>query len=126
MVNRFVQVRTKYHTVQVRLNKPQFVFGICRARTTMRALWLLSSLCARKEPRKKKRDVWCKDWLIKMKTYSDINLLSELKIYPRDWHNYLRMNEKIYFNLLSLVTPLIKKHDMIMREAATPLHHTRV
>jgi hypothetical protein len=37
------------------------------------------------------------------KTYYHINLLSELKIYPRDWHNYLRMNEENYLNLLSLV-----------------------
>jgi hypothetical protein len=62
---------------------------------------------------------------MKRKTYSHINLLSELKIYPRDWHNYLRINEEIYLNLLSLVTPLIKKQVGIMREAATPLHHTK-
>jgi hypothetical protein len=30
------------------------------------------------------------------------------------------MNEEIYLNLLSLLTPLIKKQGMIMREAATP------
>jgi hypothetical protein len=76
-------------------------------------------MCKRKA-RKKKRDVWRKDWLIKRKTYSHISLLSELKIYPRDWHNYLRMNEETYLNLLSLLTPLIKKQGMIMREAATP------
>jgi hypothetical protein len=38
MINLFVQVRTKslrHHTLQVRLNKRQFVLGICRARTTM-------------------------------------------------------------------------------------------
>jgi hypothetical protein len=29
------------------------------------------------------------------------------------------MNEETYLNLLSLVTTLIKKQDMIMREAAT-------
>jgi hypothetical protein len=46
--------------------------------------------------------------------------VGELKAYPRDWHNYLRMNEEISLNLLSLLTPLIKKQDMIMREAATP------
>jgi hypothetical protein len=69
---------------------------------------------------KKKRGMWCKDWLMKRTTYSHINLLSELKIYPRDWHNYLRMNEETYLNLLSLVTPLIKKQDTIMREAVTP------
>jgi hypothetical protein len=65
-------------------------------------------LVCKKKPRKKKRDVWCKHWLIKRKTYSHINLLSELKIYPRDWHNYLRMNKETYLNLLSCATPLIK------------------
>jgi hypothetical protein len=52
MINLFVQVRTKslrHHTVQVRLNKRQFVLGICRAWTTMRALWLLLSLSAREK-----------------------------------------------------------------------------
>jgi hypothetical protein len=72
-----------------------------------------------------KLDVWCKDWLMKNKTYSHIKLLSELKTYPCDWHNYLRMNEETYLNLLSLVTPLIKTQGTIMREAATRLHHTR-
>jgi hypothetical protein len=61
---------------------------------------------------------------MKRKTYSHISLLSELKIYDRDWHNYLRMNEETYLNLLSLITPSIKKQGMIMREAATP--HERV
>jgi hypothetical protein len=62
---------------------------------------------------------------MKRKTYCHISLLSELKICPCDWHNYLRMNEETYLNLLSLVTPLIKKQGTIMREAVTPLHHTR-
>jgi hypothetical protein len=35
------------------------------------------------------------------------------------------MNEETYLNLLSLITPLIKKQGMIMREAVTPLHQTR-
>jgi hypothetical protein len=57
---------------------------------------------------------------MKRRTYSHISLLSELKIYPRDWHNYLGMNEETYLNFLSLLTLLIKKQGMIMREAATP------
>jgi hypothetical protein len=65
-------------------------------------------MCKRK-PRKKKRDVWCKDWLMKRKTYSHINLLIELKVYSRDWHNYPWMNEETYLKLLPLLTPLIKK-----------------
>jgi hypothetical protein len=77
-------------------------------------------LVLKRKTRKKKRDKWCKDWLMKRKSYSNVILLSELKIYPRDWHNYLRMNEETYLNLLSLVTPLIQKQDTIMREAITP------
>jgi hypothetical protein len=54
---------------------------------------------------------------MKRKTYSYITLLSELKICPRDWHNYLRTNKETYLNLSSLLTPLIKKQGVIMREA---------
>lgn len=77
-------------------------------------------LVKKRKSRIKKRAVWCKEWLMKRKTYSHINLLSELKIYPRDWHNYLRMDEETYLNLLSFVSPLIQKQDTIMREAITP------
>ena len=63
----------------------------------------------------KNRREWCKEWLKKRKTYSHVNLLAELKIYPRDWHNYLRMNETTYLHLLSLVTPLIVKANTNMR-----------
>ncbi|RVE41949.1 hypothetical protein evm_013389 [Chilo suppressalis] len=67
-----------------------------------------------------KRKEWCKKWLKKRKVYSHVNLLTELKIVPKDWHNYLRMNEEIYLNLLSLVSPLITKKDTVMRNAITP------
>jgi len=78
------------------------------------------AIILKKKKFKKKRAMWCKDWLMKRKTFSHINLLNELKIYPRDWHNYLRMDEETYLNLLSLVTPLIKKQNTIMRESITP------
>jgi hypothetical protein len=51
-------------------------------------------VCKRKM-RKKKRDMWCKDWLMKRKTYSHIKLPSELKTYLLNWHNYLRMMKKL-------------------------------
>jgi hypothetical protein len=96
-----------HHTVQIRLNKRQVVLGICRARTTMLTLWLLVSLCAREN--RERRNVTCG-----VKTdYEKENLfphkLTDLKIYPRDWHNYLRINEETYLILLSLLTPSIKK-----------------
>lgn len=70
--------------------------------------------------RTKKRSVWCKKWLMKRHEYSHINLLNELKFAPKDWHNYLRMNEETYLKLLSLVSPLIKKEDTIMRKSISP------
>ena len=73
-----------------------------------------------KRHRYKKRTIWCKEWLKKRERYSHINLLKELRFHPKDWHNYLRMNEDTYLNLLSLVTPLIKKKDTIMRNAISP------
>jgi hypothetical protein len=57
---------------------------------------------------------------MKRKSYSHIKLLNQIKINHRDWHNYLKMNEETYLNLLSLLTPLIKKQVTVMREAATP------
>lgn len=66
------------------------------------------------------RSIWCKDWLRKREQYSHINLLTELKFAPKDWHNYLRMDEESYLKLLSMVTPLIKKQDTVMRRAISP------
>lgn len=77
------------------------------------------TLCLKKKNRKP-RSVWCKKWLLRRNKYSHVNLLNELKFAPKDWHNYLRMDEETYLNLLALVTPFIKKKDTIMREAITP------
>lgn len=58
--------------------------------------------------------------LMKTKSYSHINLLSEFMIiYPYTWLNYLGIIEETYMKLLSLVIPLIKK-DTIMRTETTP------
>nr|CAI5837488.1 unnamed protein product [Callosobruchus analis] len=69
---------------------------------------------------KRYRTVWCKNWLRKREQYSHINLLNELKFAPKDWHNYLRMDEETYLKLLSMVTPFIKKQDTVMRQAIPP------
>lgn len=82
-------------------------------------LGLLVVLEANKK-RRKKRNCWSKKWLMKRETYSHINLLNELKVTPKDWHNYLRMDESTYLNLLSVVTPLIEKKNTVMRSAISP------
>ena len=63
---------------------------------------------------------WSREWLLKRNTYTHTNLLAELRAAPKDWKNYLRMNEDTYMNLLSLVTPLIEKEDTVMRCAISP------
>lgn len=69
---------------------------------------------------RKARSKWSKRWLLKREQLSHINLLEELRLEPDDWRNYLRMDEDTYLELLSLVSPLIKHQDTIMRSAITP------
>jgi hypothetical protein len=80
------------------------------------ALALAAFVLVQRKKATKKRSLWCKDWLMRRKSYSHTNCLKELTIYPRDWHNYLRMDEETCLKLLSLVSPLIRKQDTIMRE----------
>ncbi|KAJ8946637.1 hypothetical protein NQ314_008809 [Rhamnusium bicolor] len=84
------------------------------------ALAILGLILCLKRKNRKPRSVSCKKWLLRRNKYSHVNILHELKFAPKDWHNYLRMDEETYLNLLALVTPLIKKKDTIMREAITP------
>ena len=59
----------------------------------------------------KKRKMVCKERLKKRNTYSHTKLLRELKIYPRDWHNYLRMDEKTY-----LSTPFVSRDTFNLKK----------
>jgi hypothetical protein len=47
-------------------------------------------------------------------------MLEELKFYSEDWHNYLRMDEVTYLNLLAMVSPLIERKDTRTRQATSP------
>lgn len=85
--------------------------------TTDDAVAILGLMCILKN---KKRNLWCKEWLLKRNKYSHTNLLNELRITPKDFNNYLRMNENTYLHLLSLVTPLILKQNTVMRDAISP------
>ena len=57
---------------------------------------------------------------VKTTVFSHANLLKELRFHPKDWHNFLRMNESTYLILLSTVSPLIQKKNTTMRQAITP------
>lgn len=83
------------------------------------ALGLLFVILQRSK-KSKKRKQWCKKWLQRRSQSSDISLLKELSEEPLDFLNYLRMTETVYQKLLSLVFPLIKKKDSVMRTAISP------
>ncbi|KAG8248100.1 hypothetical protein J6590_047407 [Homalodisca vitripennis] len=55
-------------------------------------------LAAPGRKRQLKRNQWTKDWLLNRAQYSHVNLLKELRFHPKDWHNYLRMNEETFFS----------------------------
>ncbi|GBP60237.1 hypothetical protein EVAR_44612_1 [Eumeta japonica] len=74
-------------------------------------------LATKKRKRRKGRIEWCKHWLLKSKQFSHVNLMNELKFTLKDYKNYLRMDEKLYLKLLSLVTPVIQRQDTVMRKA---------
>lgn len=47
-------------------------------------------------------------------------LLNELRFPPKDWHSYLRTNERTYVIFLFLIIPLIKKTGTVMRNVISP------
>ena len=57
---------------------------------------------------------------MKRDSLSHEGLLNELRLEPVDYFNYLRMDEQTYSELLSLLTPLIKRQDTVMRKAISP------
>ena len=61
--------------------------------------------------RKRKRRPWCKDWLLKRRKYSHVNL-SELQLEPGDWFIYLGMSHETYMEWLSLVRPYTEKQEL--------------
>ena len=77
------------------------------------AIYILIS--ARKR-RNKKRAIWSKKWLLKRTQYTHTNILKELRPYPDDFNNYLRMDEKTYVQLYGILRPLIEKETTQMRE----------
>jgi hypothetical protein len=50
-------------------------------------------------------------------------LLNELRITPKDFNNYLGMNENTYLHLLSLVIPLIQKQNEFKLHYITLLYY---
>ena len=68
----------------------------------------------------KRRTIWTKSWPLKRNIYTHTNLLEELRVYPEDFNNFLRMDEATYLYLLRIVSPKIERQSIVMREAISP------
>lgn len=81
------------------------------------ALALVLALQKKNNKNRKKR-VWMKDWLKKRCEFTHEHMLNEIRLTsPKDFNNYLRMNESIYEELLQLISPKIYKRDTHLRDA---------
>jgi hypothetical protein len=56
----------------------------------------------------------CKEWLLKRSLHSDTNLITELEVFPKDSHNYLRKDHDTYLHLHSLVTLFIAEEGTVI------------
>ena len=92
---------------------------MCESEFLLMGLGLVAAHSTLKK-RRKTKSKWCKDWLRRRDLKSHVFLMEELRFEPQDWLNYLRMDEKTYDQLLSCVTPYIKRQDTNMREAVSP------
>jgi len=63
------------------------------------------------------RENWprCRHWLQKTNEYSHAHLLAEFTLFPKDWHDYLRVDRDTRLQLFSLVTSFIQKKKKKMR-----------
>ncbi|KAG8310951.1 hypothetical protein J6590_053452 [Homalodisca vitripennis] len=104
----FNLVKGRY-TRSIRLVSSVCQFGLSiltdAAITYTRSVWLLlliygavACVIVKRRKRQLKRNQWTKDWLLNRAQYSHVNLLKELRFHPKDWHNYLRMNEETFFS----------------------------
>ncbi|GFO06778.1 hypothetical protein PoB_003328300 [Plakobranchus ocellatus] len=71
----------------------------------------------KKKTNGKKRKIWSKDWLLMKNIFSHANLLEKIRAYPKDFNNFMRMDEDTSLHLLSLVSPLISKQSTVMCSA---------
>lgn len=79
-----------------------------------------------KKPKNKKTRKMSERLALKTKNLrSNVNLLNELRFEPPGFKNYLQMDEDTYRKLLSMVAPLIKNRDTIMRKTRTRTHMLR-
>ena len=65
---------------------------------------------------KKKHIFRGKKWLLERNRINHTTLLEELRLYPADFTIFLRMSEENYLELLSMLDPVLKKQDTVLRQ----------
>ncbi|KAJ8035669.1 hypothetical protein HOLleu_19415 [Holothuria leucospilota] len=87
------------------------------------AVTVLIGLSLRKKrKRKEKKRTWAKPWLLRKGIQGAFqNLETELLTEdPEQLHNFRRMDDAAYAELLQKITPLIIRKDTVMRQAIGP------
>ncbi|XP_001951832.2 putative nuclease HARBI1 [Acyrthosiphon pisum] len=76
----------------------------------------------KRHKKSKKKKIWVKNWIKRRNNLGASNtLLKELAVEdPRNYFNFLRINESMFNILLGKVKDQISKQDTAMREALTP------
>ena len=67
--------------------------------------------------KKKKRSLWSEKWLLARLKCFHTDLLEELRLYPADFRNFLRMDEDIHLELLNVLSRFIEEEDTIRRKS---------
>ena len=60
---------------------------------------------------------WTKKWIPERSRINHTTLLEELRLYPADFTIFLRMSEENYLQLLSILDPVLKKQDTVLRQS---------
>ena len=58
-----------------------------------------------------------KKWLLERSRINHTTLLEELRLYPADFTIFLQMSEENYSELLSILDPVLKKQDTVLRQS---------
>ncbi|KAG8282350.1 hypothetical protein J6590_039092 [Homalodisca vitripennis] len=89
----------------------------------------VACVIVKRRKRQLKRNQWTKDWLLNRAQYSHVNLLKELRFHPKDWHNYLRMNEETFFSpkqLYELKNSLLQELIALTTQCNVKLRHLNI
>ena len=66
---------------------------------------------------RKNRSFWAKKWPLERSRIKYTTLFEELRLYPADFTSFLRMSEENYLELLSILDPVLKKQDTVLRQS---------